>query len=116
MTIGSHCQGILFRALLLVSICGTTGISHGQQPDSISAPGATVDEFDIKKASFLLPQALPRGKYYQSFSILYLVLPRDWITQIIKAPVLYYTGKYTLPYGFNLQGSLSTLLISNRIN
>ena len=63
-----------------------------------------------------MPQALPGGKYYQSFSILYLVLPRDWITQVIKAPVLYYTGKYTLPYGFNLQGSLSTLLISNRIN
>src|SRR5215469_4056481 len=105
-----------FRSLLLLSILATTETSQGQQPDSVPARHTTADSFDIKKASFLLPQALPAGKYSQSFYILYLVLPRDWITQIIKAPVLYYTGKYTLPYGFNLQGGLATLLVSNRIN
>lgn len=106
----------VFRWLLVLAICGMTKISYGQQPDSLSSREAGDDGFDIKKASFLLPQALPKGKYYQSFYICYLVPPRDWTTQIIAAPVLYYTGKYTLPYGFNLQGSLSTLLISNRIN
>ena len=42
------------------------------------------------------------------------MLPRDWITQLFKAPVLNYTGKYTLPMGFNVQGGLSTLIVSNR--
>jgi hypothetical protein len=116
MTTNSWRHTYIFSVLLFISVCGTTGITHAQQPDSTAAHVAAGDSFDIKKVSFLLPQALPRGKYTQMFSILYLVLPRDWVTQIIKAPVLSYTGKYTLPLGFNLQGGLSTLLISNRIN
>lgn len=32
------------------------------------------------------------------------------------APMFNYTGKYTLPKGFNVQAGLSTLIISNRLN
>jgi hypothetical protein len=99
-----------------VSICTLPKFSLAQHQESTSSATATGDSFDIKKVSFLLPQALPAGKYYQAFYIQYLVLPRDWVTQVLKAPVLYYTGKYTLPYGFNLQGGLATLVVSNRIN
>jgi hypothetical protein len=113
-------HNVFLELALFMSILGTTTPGHAQKPqpqDSLPAAQAPPpDTFDIKTASFFLPQPLPKDKYYQTFSILYLVPPRDWITQIIATPVLCYTGKYTLPYGFNLQGSLSTILISNRIN
>ena len=108
------CRQNIFKFLLFLSICGMSNLAHGQQADSI--PHRDTNTFDIKNTSFLLPQALPAGKYYQAFTIQYLVLPRDWVTQVLKAPVLNYSGKFTLPYGFNLQGGLSTLIVSNRIN
>ena len=74
------------------------------------------DSFDIKKASFLLPQPLPKGRYSQSISLVYVVLPKDWTLDVINAPTFCYQGKYTLPAGFNLQASLNTLIISNRLN
>lgn len=74
------------------------------------------DTFDIKKASFLLPQALPKGKYYQALSIIHVIIPKDWTLDVINAPMFCYSGKFTLPYGFNLQASLATLFISNRLN
>jgi hypothetical protein len=63
-----------------------------------------------------LPQPLPKGKYYQSLFLAYIVVPKDWTTENITAPMFGYAGKYTLPYGFNLQASLATLIISYRLN
>ncbi len=73
-------------------------------------------EFDIKNGSFLLPQPLPKGKYSHAIYILYVVPPKDWTLDAVVAPMFNYTGKYTLPKGFNLQGGLSSLIISNRFN
>src|SRR5438309_7961598 len=72
--------------------------------------------FDIKDVSFLLPQPKHKGKYSQALSLVYVVLPKDWTLDVINAPTFCYEGKYTLPKGFNLQGSFTTLLISNRLN
>jgi hypothetical protein len=73
------------------------------------------DSFDIYKASFNLPQPLPGGHYSSSISVLYVVTPKDWTNDVIVAPMFYYQAKYTLPKGFNLQASLASLFISNRI-
>ncbi len=75
-----------------------------------------IDSFDIRNASFLLPQPLKKGKFSQSLSIYYVVPPRIWTLDMVNAPMLNYSAKYTLPKGFNLQGGISTLFISNRIN
>ena len=74
------------------------------------------DNFDIKKASFLLPQPLTKDKYSSALYFLNVYIPSAWTLENIKAPMFYYTGKYTLPYGLNLQAGLATLFISNRIN
>jgi hypothetical protein len=75
------------------------------------------DTFDIRQESFLLPQANPPGKKFRhSIAVYYVVPPRDWTLDIVKAPMFNYTGKYRLPKGFNLQGGISTLIISNRLN
>jgi hypothetical protein len=74
------------------------------------------DSFNIKDASFLLPQPLSSGKYSSAIYLLNLVTPKAWTLDNIKAPMLCYSAKYTLPHGFNLQASLATLFISNRIN
>jgi len=72
--------------------------------------------FDIKDHSFLLPQARPAGKYSHAIYLLYVVPPKDWTLDAIVAPMFNYTGKYTLPKGFNVQGGVSSLIISNRFN
>src|SRR6185436_2187950 len=75
------------------------------------------DTFDIRDGSFLLPLEQPRGKkFHHSIAVYYVVPPRDWTLDIVKAPMFNYTGKYKLPKGFNLQGGISTLIISNRLN
>ena len=79
-------------------------------------PAPAVDGFDIKTRSFLLPQPLPKGKYSHAIYLLYVVPPKDWTLDVVVAPMFNYTGKYTLPKGFNLQGGISSLIISNRIN
>jgi hypothetical protein len=73
------------------------------------------DTFNIYKASFFLPQPLPAGHYSSSISVLYVVTPKDWTLDNVTAPMFSYQAKYTLPKGFNLQGGLSSLIISNRI-
>ncbi len=73
------------------------------------------EKFDIKTGSFLLPQRLPSGKYKSSLFLLNIFVPKDWTLDMIKAPMICYAGKYSLPKGFNIEASLSTLLISNRI-
>src|SRR5436189_2641301 len=54
-------------------------------------------DFDIKNASFLLPQALPAGKYSSSIYLMSVFIPPDWTLDMIKAPMISYAGKYTLP-------------------
>jgi len=73
-------------------------------------------QFDIKDHSFLLPQALPPWKYTHAIAVLWVVPPKDWTLDAVVAPMFNYTGKYTLPKGFNLQGGVSSLIISNRFN
>jgi hypothetical protein len=73
------------------------------------------DTFNIHNASFFLPQPLPAGHYYSSISVLYVVTPKDWTLDNVTAPMFSYQAKYTLPKGFNVQGGLSSLIISNRI-
>lgn len=85
--------------------------------NSINAKNDTIPAgFDIKEESFLLPQALPKYKYSSAIYLLNVVIPSDWTHDIIKAPMFMYAAKYTLPYGFNVQASLATLFISNRLN
>jgi hypothetical protein len=74
------------------------------------------DNFDIRDESFLLPQCLPPGHYTSALYLLNVYVPSDWTLDMIKAPMFCYAGKYTLTHSFNLQASLSTLFVSNRIN
>jgi hypothetical protein len=105
-----------FGIILCMTVFFTTEYSYAQTTGSNAKSKPPDDGFDIRKSSFLLPQPLPKGKYYQNASILYVVVPNDWTTETISAPMLSYAGKYTLPYGFNLQASLATLFISYRVN
>jgi hypothetical protein len=98
---------------LIGSILLASALSVNAQQTSIAGAGA--DSFDIRKHTFDLPQALPSGKYYHSLGVLYVVVPRDWAHDIVNAPMFSYSGKYTLPKGFNAQFNYKTLIISNRI-
>ncbi len=81
-----------------------------------SGQGQDTARFDIKEYSFLLPQARPAWKYTHAIYLQYVVPPKDWTLDAVVAPMFNYTGKYTLPKGFNVQAGLSTLIISNRLN
>lgn len=72
--------------------------------------------FDIRDHSFLLPQPLAPWKYSHAIYLQYVVPPKDWTLDAVVAPMFSYTGKYTLPKGFNVQGGVSSLIISNRFN
>lgn len=71
------------------------------------------DTFNIKSHSFVLPVAHQKG-YTHAVFLLYVVPPKDWTLDAVSAPMFNYTGKYSLPKGFNIQGGLSSLFISNR--
>jgi hypothetical protein len=101
-----HCI-IFFSFLLLVNLCSAK--------QNIEESFSARDSFDIKDASFLLPQAQPSGKYSSAITLLNVVLPRDWTFDVIKAPMFCYSGKYTLPANFNLQGTIATLIVSTRV-
>ena len=105
----------LWIILLLLMLCAGS-YSYAQSTVSTSNTDSPDDGFDIKQKSFLLPQALPPFKYTQHFEVQYIVVPKDWTTESLTAPMFAYAGKYTLPYGFNLQASLATLFISYRLN
>jgi hypothetical protein len=96
------------RTILIFCMLGSClfGFSQKKQEDT----------FDIYKASFALPQPLPSGHYSSCISVLYVVTPKDWTLDNVTAPMFSYQAKYTLPKGFNLQGGLASLIISNRIN
>ncbi len=99
----------LFGTLgLLVLLTTTVNTLHAQNQDTAA--------FDIRDHSFLLPQVRPAGKYSHAIYLLYVVPPKDWTLDAIVAPMFNYTGKYTLPKGFNVQGGVSSLIISNRFN
>ncbi len=100
--------------LIAMLLCAIT-YCYAQPAGSGSNQADSNKVFDITKTSFLLPQPLPAGKYSQQVSVAYIVVPKDWTTETITAPMFAYTGKYTLPYGFNLQGGLATLIISYRL-
>jgi hypothetical protein len=99
----------IFFTLLLLSVCSA---SFSQEKSATTVK----DTFNIRSGSFLLPQRLPKGKYSHAIYILYIVPPKDWTLDAVVAPMFQYSGKYTLDKGFNLQGSLATLIISNRLS
>lgn len=99
---------------LLIILFGNIQKNFAQEKPS--TPAVAPDEFNIKKASFLLPQALPKWKFSQAFSIYYVVPPKDWTLGIVKAPFFNYSCKMTLPEAFNVQASVSTIFVSNRFN
>jgi hypothetical protein len=76
----------------------------------------SLDVFDIRKASFLLPQPMQKGVYKHAIAIHYVVPPTAWTLDMVKAPMFNYAAKYSLPRGFNLQGEFSTLFVSNRLS
>jgi hypothetical protein len=90
--------------------------SFAQQKNSTSTKVNSTDTFDIKRGTFLMPQDLSKWKFSQAFSIYYVVLPKDWTLDIIKAPFFTYSCKLALPAAFNLQASFSTILVSNRLS
>ena len=102
----------LFTGIMLFLLFSATTAVLYAQGSTIASDG----EYDIRTGSFLLPQNLPGGKYTHSIAILYVVPPKDWTLDAIVAPMFSYIGKYTLPKGFNLQGGLASLIISNRFN
>jgi hypothetical protein len=73
------------------------------------------DTFNIKDKSFLLPLPQASGHYSSSLILLNVFVPKDWTLDMIKAPMIAYAGKYSLPKGFNVQASLSTIFVSNRV-
>lgn len=73
-------------------------------------------QFDIKERSFLLPLQRAPWKYSHAIYLQYVVPPKDWTLDAVVAPMFNYTGKYTLPKGFNVQAGVSSLIISNRFN
>ncbi len=97
-----------FGFVLLVVFFTMAGTLLAQEQDTST--------FDIKDHSFLLPQPLPPGKFTHALSILWVVPPKDWTLDAVVAPMFSYTGKFTLPAGFNVQGGVSSLIISNRFN
>ena len=100
---------------LLIILFGTSQKNFAQENKPVAANEA-VNEFDIKKASFLLPQALPKWKFYHAFSIYYVVPPKDWTLDMVKAPFFNYSCKLALPKAFNVQANVSTIFVSNRIS
>lgn len=102
---------IYLGLIQMLVLAGASNTLYAQQQDTTLNAG-----FDMKNGSFLLPQPLPKGKYSHAIYLLYVVPPKDWTLDVVVAPMFNYTGKYTLPKGFNLQGGWSSLIISNRFN
>jgi hypothetical protein len=106
-------HGLAKGILCVLGACLHASVS-AQDAKPSNAPN--VDSFDINKTSFILPRPLPKHKYLHAFGLNYVVVPKDWTLDIIRAPMFFYEGKYALSHGFTLQGSLSTLFISTRVN
>jgi hypothetical protein len=102
---------VLFLLILFSSII------RDSPAETLSSVSETIvtDTFNIKSQSFLLPLRQQSGKYTSALTLLNIFTPKDWTLDMVKAPMFQYAAKYSLPHGFNLQASLSTLLISNRL-
>ena len=107
----NHCRHTIAFVIIL-----SIADSYAQHTPGIFKTASTGDNFDIKSASFLLPQAHPEWHYYHSISFSYVAIPSAWTRERINAPMLSYSGKFSLPYGFDLQASLATLIVSNRLS
>ncbi|HEX4852275.1 MAG TPA: hypothetical protein VFV08_15775, partial [Puia sp.] len=107
---------LLTCSLLLLNLILCFAAFGQQKQEWHSNKSNQEDSFDIKSASFLLPQPRPKWHYYQNLSFSYIDLPSQWTLQNINAPMLTYSGKFSLPFGFNFQEGLSTLFVSNRFN
>jgi hypothetical protein len=105
-----------YSILLLVWLLFLNVQNNFAQEKNSATNGESPDEFDIKDASFLLPQAQAKWKFTHAFSIYYVVPPKDWTFDIIKAPFFTYSCKLALPKAFNVQASFSTILVSNRLS
>src|SRR5690349_13447635 len=104
-----------FAVFFLLIIFSVAAQKNFAQENKLTASSETGNEFDIKQGSFLLPQALPKWQYSHAFSIYYVVPPKDWTLDMVKAPFLNCSCKLALPKAFNVQASLSTIFVSNRI-
>ena len=95
---------------ILLSLLLQAGLLPAQD-----TPSPAAGSFDIRTASFLLPQRAPSGTYSSSLVLCNVVIPKDWTLDMIKAPMLGYAGKMSLPSGFSLHGGMYTLFVSNRL-
>jgi hypothetical protein len=107
ITLPGHFLG---AGILCFLFAGTTTRSFSQSSDP------QLDTFHIKNTSFILPQPVQQKKYTHSMGIQYVIVPKAWSLDNIQAPMFNYNGKYALPKGFNIQGTLSTIVVSNRIS
>ena len=105
----SYCLFFTFFFLLLIQ----NVISQDKSLPEVKDPH---DTFNIKQSSFLLPQAQRKWKFSQAISAYYILPPKDWILDVVNAPLLNYSCKFALPKAFNIQASLSTAGVSNRLN
>ena len=72
-------------------------------------------QIDLTKGSFFHPSVMGNGEYKHEFSIILAKLPEDQVEAVsswIYAPLFTYHAKYGLPYGFNLNGSVSSNIIT----
>jgi len=91
-------------------------LGYGQQMPTNFKSGSSPDTFNIKYFSYLLPQSHPKWHYYQSLSFSYVDIPAAWALQKVNAPLITYSAKFSLPKSFELQASLATVYVSNRLN
>jgi hypothetical protein len=106
----------ILEIIFIIGLAITDKYTYGQKMEVKYKMAPDYDSFDIKSVSYLLPQAHPQWRYYHTFSFSYLDIPAAWVLQKINAPLITYNAKFSLPYGFDLQASLATVYISNRLN
>ncbi len=96
--------------MLLILLCAGVvlpSITFGQSNDTTG--------FDISKAAYFLPARTPSGKFQHAFSLTHNFLPADWTLMAVNAPMFNYQARYGLPAGFQIDGFVSTIFVSNRI-
>jgi hypothetical protein len=106
----------VFKLIFIISLIIANKYNYGQPMQASNKMTPSDGSFDIKTTSYLLPQAHPAWHYYHSFSFSYVAIPAAWALQKINAPLITYNAKFSLPYGFDLQASLATIYVSNRLN
>lgn len=106
----------ILKMILFIGFAALQIESFAQEIQSNYKTSTGYKSFNIKSASFLLPIAHPAWHYDQSISFSYVDIPPAWTLDRINAPMLSYNAKFSLPYGLNVQGSLSTMIVSNRLN